>query len=195
MNKPLLVKKAVLVTVFALPAVLLLQAALSNSLGPDPADVVVDQTGEWTIRFLCLALAISPLAKFSVLKKIKLLQFRRIVGVTSAVYATLHLLSFMAFILAWQWAEIVKELFERPYIAVGFASFLILLLLALTSTNAMVRRLGRKWKQLHRLVYIAALLAAVHLIWQIRSDAGEAIVYSSILAGLLLYRLWGRRKA
>lgn len=189
------ISKILLVLVSAIPAMLLLNGAISNTLGPDPADVVVDQTGEWTIRFLCLALAITPLAKLAGLKPLRLLRYRRIIGVTTAVYAVLHLLSFMAFILVWQWAEIVVELIERPYITVGFAAFLILLTLAITSTNGWVRRLGRNWKKLHQWVYLAAVLSAIHLIWQIRSDAGEAIVYSSILAVLLAHRLVNSRKS
>jgi sulfoxide reductase heme-binding subunit YedZ len=195
MPQPQTISKILLSLLVAVPALLLLNGALTNTLGPDPADVVVDQTGEWTIRFLCLALAVTPLSKLTFLKPLKLLRYRRIIGVTTAVYASLHLLSFMAFILAWQWLEIATELVERPYITVGFVAFLILLLLAITSTDGWVRRLGRKWKKLHQWVYLAAVLSAIHLIWQIRSDAGEAIVYSSILAMLLLYRYIEKRRA
>ena len=183
----------------AVPALVLLGKALTNQLGPDPADVLVAETGEWALRLLCLTLFISPFASWlkrrDTPSKMRPLQYRRILGVSTWVYGVLHLLCYVAFLLAFQWSEIGAELVERPYITVGFAAVLLMTPLAITSTNGMVRRLGRRWKSLHRLIYAVAILAMAHIIWQIRSDAGEAIVYSLILSALLIWRLWDSRRS
>lgn len=192
-------RKGLLILVLAIPASWLLYQALTNQLGPDPADVLVDQTGEWTIRLLCLVLMISPaqhfFRQFSFSKKFRPLLYRRIIGVAVWVYALLHLLSYSGFLLAWRWSELGSELIERPYISVGFAAFILLTLLALTSNDASVRRLRKRWKSLHQLVYPVAVLAAIHLIWQVRSDYAEALAYSLVLGGLLAWRWWRRRSA
>ncbi len=186
-------KKLFLCLLLALPALGLLIGALNNSLGPDPADVLVDESGEWALRLLCLTLSVSPLAalcrRVAWLNTVRPLHYRRIIGVSTWVYAVLHFLSYSTFLLGWRWAELGEELVERPYITVGFAALLLLTPLAITSTDGMVRRLKRRWKTLHRLVYPIALLVIAHIVWQIRSDAGEAIIYSVILLALLAWRL------
>ncbi len=188
--------KWALILLLALPAIGLSYAAAMNQLGPDPADVLVAETGEWTIRLLCLTLFISPLA--SLLRSrssFRPLPYRRIIGVATWVYGVLHLLCYSAFLLAFQWGDIGAELIERPYITVGFAAVLLMTPLAITSTDGMVRKLKKRWKSLHKLIYIVALLAVAHIVWQIRSDAGEAIVYSLIIACLLLWRFVDSRRA
>lgn len=188
--------KWLLMLLLAVPALALVYAAATNQLGPDPADVLVAETGEWTIRLLCLTLLISPLA--SLLRsrsRFRPLSYRRILGVGTWVYGVLHLLCYSAFLLAFQWGDIGAELVERPYITVGFAAVLLMTPLALTSTDGMVRKLKRRWKTLHKLIYAVALLAVAHIVWQIRSDAGEAIVYSLVIVSLLLWRFVGSRRA
>jgi len=198
-SKSIALKKLLLVLLLAVPACALLFAAVNNTLGPDPADVLVDETGEWVLRLLIVTLAVSPFAKFlrnhERFKSWKPLRYRRVLGVTTWVYGVLHLLCYSAFLLAWRWAEIGNELVERPYIAVGFTALLLMTPLAVTSTDYMVRKLGRRWKSLHKSIYAVALLAAAHIIWQVRSDYGEALVYSSVIALLLGWRLLQRRSA
>ncbi|MFK7730177.1 MAG: sulfite oxidase heme-binding subunit YedZ [Pseudomonadales bacterium] len=196
MNTYLRRNKWLLMLLLAIPALALVYAAATNQLGPDPADVLVAETGEWTIRLLCVTLFISPLA--SILRsrsRFRLLPYRRILGVATWVYGVLHLLCYAAFLLAFQWGDIGAELIERPYITVGFAAVLLMTPLAITSTDGMVRKLKKRWKTLHKLIYAVALLAVAHIVWQIRSDAGEAIVYSLIIASLLLWRVLESRRA
>lgn len=188
--------KWLLMLLLAVPAFALAYAAATNQLGPDPADVLVAETGEWTIRLLCLTLFVSPLA--SLLRSrssFRPLPYRRILGVATWVYGVLHLLCYAAFLLAFQWGDIGGELIERPYITVGFAAVLLMTPLAITSTDGMVRKLKKRWKTLHKLIYPVALLAVAHIVWQIRSDAGEAIVYSLIISSLLLWRFLESRRA
>lgn len=196
MNASLRRNKWLLMLLLTIPALGLVYAAATNQLGPDPADVLVAETGEWTIRLLCLTLFISPLA--SVLRSrssFRPLSYRRILGVATWVYGVLHLLCYTAFLLAFQWSDIGVELVERPYITVGFAAVLLMTPLAITSTDGMVRKLKKRWKALHKLIYAVALLAVAHIVWQIRSDAGEAVVYSLIIASLLLWRIIESRRA
>ena len=111
-------------------------------------------------------------------------------GLFALFYATIHLLVWMSFLLVFRWQAIGEELIERPYITVGFVAYMILLALGVTSPKAMVRRLGKNWKKLHRLVYIAGILAVVHLLWILRTDVWEAVVYGAVLAVLLGFGLF-----
>lgn len=159
-----------------------------SNLGADPAKTLSLETGQWTLRFLLLTLSMTPLRQISGL--VHFVRYRRMVGLFTLFYASLHLLVFLMFLLQWQWRQIAEEIIERPYITVGFSAFLILVVLGMTSTNGMVRRLGKNWKRLHRLVYLAAVLGVVHLTWIARSDLGEAFFYGAMLCLLLCYRMW-----
>ena len=110
-------------------------------------------------------------------------------GLFALFYATIHLLVWMSFLLVFRWHAIGEELIERPFITVGFIAYMVLLALGVTSPKAMVRRLGKNWKKLHRLVYVAGILAVVHLLWILRTDVWEAVVYGAVLAVLLGFRL------
>lgn len=178
--------KSILFCLLLLPAVFLTLAVLQNNLGPDPAEALADATGEWALRILLLTLSITPLR--TVTGIVQLTQFRRMTGLFAFFYACIHLLVFIAFLLGWQWSDVYEALLERPYISVGFASFLLMLPLAVTSTNAMRRKLGRRWTLLHRLIYPAAIFALLHLLWQVRSDYTEALVYIFIFTALMLVR-------
>ena len=192
------ISKIILILVIAVPIAILVYSAATNQLGPDPAEYIVGETGEWTIRFLCLTLFITPLAllqrKMGRLKSFRPLKYRRILGVTTWVYAVLHMLAYSAFIFAWQWGEIGSEIIERPYIAVGLLAVLLMTPLAITSTDSMVRRLKKNWRKLHKLIYIVAVLAVIHIVWQVRSDAGNAILYGSLVFMLLLQRVLVARR-
>ena len=169
------------------PFALLLVRALQNNLGPDPAQEFSIETGEWTLRFLLITLALTPLRDFT--GQSEFVRQRRMLGLFALFYATVHLLGWMTFILGFRWFAIVEELVERPYITVGFTSYLILFALGITSPKAMVRKLGKNWKRLHRLVYLASVLGVVHLLWILRTDIGEAVLYGSIVFVLLGYRI------
>jgi sulfoxide reductase heme-binding subunit YedZ len=177
-----------------IPFVLLLLKVLQNDLGPDPAKELALETGEWSIRFLLLALAMTPLRHLS--GRMEFAQRRRMVGLFALFYASVHFLVWVIFLLGLRWGAILEEVVERPYITIGFASFLILIVLGATSPRAMVRKLGKNWRRLHRLVYVAGVLAIIHLVWIVRTDLSEALLYGAILAGLLVWRLvFARNKA
>ncbi len=190
MVKPI---KPVIFLLSLIPFLYLLLRVLQNDLGPDPAQVLSIETGEWTLRFLLLTLAITPLRQ--TLGLIEIGRLRRMIGLFTFFYATIHLVSWMAFILGFRWFAIAEELVERPYITIGFLAYIILFLLGVTSTNSMVRRLGRNWKRLHKLIYLASVLAIIHLLWILRTDITEAFIYGTLLVILLGYRVLGKLKS
>lgn len=187
--------------VFALcliPFLWLAWRAATGGLGPDPAKALMLETGEWALRLLVLTLLVSPLRQWTGWPVV--MRLRRMLGLYTFFYASVHLASFGQFYIGWSGGLLVEELGERPYITVGFAAWVLLLPLAITSTRGWQRRLRRNWQRLHRLIYPAAVLACLHLFWQARSDVGEALVYI-VLVGLLLgwrvhrYRARGRAQA
>ncbi len=175
-----------------LPLAWLFDQAWSLNLGADPAQAIVKFTGLWTLRLLWITLAVTPLRR--IFHWGWLQRYRRMLGLYTLFYAVVHLLAFATFILGWRLDLLLRELSERPYIVVGSLALLLLIPLGVTSTRAMQRRLGARWVKLHRLVYVIALLAMVHFIWQIRSSFEDQLFYGVILAGLLGYRLWVRRR-
>ena len=180
-----LIKPSVFILALVPFAILLLRI-YRNDLGPDPAQELSIETGEWTLRFLLITLAMTPLRQFT--NQAVFIRHRRMLGLIALFYASIHFLSWMAFLLGFRFFAIMEELVERPYITLGFSAYLILLALGVTSPKAVARRLGKNWKRLHRLVYIAAVLGVVHLLWILRSDISEALLYGGILAFLLGYR-------
>ena len=159
---------------------------MGDQLGPDPAKVLMQGTGEWALRGLAVVLLASPMAKFG---WPSLFQYRRMLGLLVFLYVSLHLLLFAQVYVGWSATLLLEELQERPYVLVGFTAWLTLLPLALTSTHRARRALGRRWRQLHRLIYPATVLAWLHLLWLARSDWGEAMVYGAVLGGLLAWRV------
>jgi sulfoxide reductase heme-binding subunit YedZ len=170
-----------------LPFAWLVYGAANNGLGPDPAESIMHTTGEWALRLLLLTLLVSPLRQWSGWSIV--LKLRRMLGLYVFFYACIHLLSFCHFYIGWTAGALIEELAERPYITVGFTAWLLLLPLVVTSTRGMQRRLRRNWQRLHRLVYAVAVLACCHILWQARSDIGEALVYILLFAVLLAWRV------
>ena len=168
------------------PLTELIVRAVQNQLGPDPAAEMTHELGKWALIFLLASLAITPLRQLTGINK--LIQFRRMIGLFSLFYAALHLMSYLAFMLAWQWQVLLEDLYKRSYIIVGAVALLILLLLGLTSTRGMMRKLGKRWSKLHKLVYVAGLLAVVHYLWLVKSDYTEPLMYGSVLLLLLAFR-------
>jgi sulfoxide reductase heme-binding subunit YedZ len=174
-------------TLALLPFIWVVYAAATGGLGPDPAEALMHFTGEWSLRLLALTLLVSPLRAWTGWSL--LLKLRRMLGLYAFFYGCIHLLSFLQFFVGWTPAGLLEELVERPYITMGFAAWLLMLPLAITSTRGMQRRLRRNWQRLHRLVYPAAVLGCLHLLWQARSDIGEPLFYIGIFALLLGWRL------
>jgi methionine sulfoxide reductase heme-binding subunit len=172
-----------------LPAVWTFHLGLTDQLGADPQNTLERTLGLWALRFLIVALAITPLRRFG---GPSLIRYRRAVGLLGFYYACLHLTVYLildkGLDLAAIWADIVK----RPYITVGMLAFTILVPLAVTSNNAMIRRLGsRAWQRLHRLVYVATAAAAIHFVMLVKSWwTPEPAIYATLIAALLLVRLW-----
>ena len=175
------------------PFLWLLWAVVQDSLGPDPAKVLMHTTGEWALRFLVVVLLARPLSQWG---WPLLFRVRRMFGLFVAFYASLHLLVFAQVYVGWSGAILAEELAERPYVVVGFSAWLLLLPLSITSLHSLRRRMGRHWRSLHRAVYLIALLATLHVLWLSRSDVGEALLYALGFGGLLGWRgatFWRKR--
>lgn len=185
--------KPVVFVACLLPFAWLFYSALTNQLGANPAEALIRATGDWTLRFLCIVLAITPLRVIS--NTPGLARFRRMLGLFVYFYVVVHLLSYSWFDMGFDLADIVKDIIKRPFILVGFAAFLLLTPLAATSFNAAIRKLGAKrWQMLHKLVYLIAGLGILHFFWMRsgKNDFAEVFVYAGILAALLGWRLWHR---
>ena len=183
--------KPVVFCLFLLPFVYLLWAAVFDHLGANPAEALVRSTGDWTLRALCVVLAVTPLRVIAGLAV--LARFRRMLGLFVYFYLVLHLLSFSGFDMGFDLADIAKDIAKRPFILVGFAAFLILTALALTSFNRAIKTLGAKnWRRLHSLVYLVAALAILHFFWMRagKNDFAEVAVYAAVLGLLLGWRVW-----
>ena len=179
--------KFVIFPLCVVPLVGLLIAALNNTLGPDPGHDLTLELGEWALRFLWITLAITPIRKLT--GKNKLIRYRRMLGLFALFYAVLHLLSYLGFMLAWDWGQLLDDLYKRSYIVVGAMALSIMIALGVTSPKVAMRKMGRSWRKLHQLVYVAAILATVHYIWLVKSDYTEPAVYGVILFILLLLRM------
>jgi len=174
------------------PLTRLVHGAWADTLGADPVAAITHATGDWALRLLLLGLALTPLRH--ALGQAWPIRFRRLVGLYAFFYASLHLATYLVLDLAGYWPQFLDDLAKRPYIMVGLAAFALLLPLALTSTQGWMRRLGRRWGQLHRLVYPAAMLAVLHFTWLVKADLREPLAYAAVLAVLLGARLARRRK-
>ena len=168
------------------PFGMLVSGVVSNSLGPDPADHLMHVTGEWVMRFLVLVLLATPLARHG---WPRLARYRRMLGLYVWFYATLHLLVFAQVFIGWSGVLLIEELVDRPYVLVGFLAWLILVPLGITSARAIRKKMGKHWRQLHRLTYIVVILGWLHLLWLSRSDVGDAVLYGVIFGLLLGYRI------
>lgn len=162
-------------------------------LGANPAETIVRETGDATIRFLLIGLAVTPLRRLTGINAF--IRFRRMLGLFAYFYGALHLASYVGFDRFFVWAEIVKDIVKRPFVAVGFAAFLLMTPLALTSTRGWVKRLGGEgWARLHRVVYAVAILGIVHYWWLARRDLVTPTVYTALLVVLLAVRLIPKRR-
>jgi methionine sulfoxide reductase heme-binding subunit len=171
------------------PFLRLFVLGFQDRLGVNPIEFITHSTGFWTLTFLCITLAITPLRRLTGWQQ--LIRLRRMLGLFAFFYACAHLVTYVWFDQWFSLEEIVKDIWKRPFITVGFAAFLLLVPLAVTSTNRMMRRLGRRWSQLHRLVYAIAIFGVVHFWWlkEDKNDLSEPWLFAGIVAVLLLFRL------
>ena len=171
------------------PAGLLVWRAFTGGLGANPIEFITLRTGFWTLVLIMVTLAVTPVRRVTGWHRI--IQFRRMLGLFAFFYATLHFLTYVTLDLFFDFSAIAADIVKRPYITVGFTAFLLLVPLALTSTKGWIRRLGRNWLRLHRLLYVSAALAVLHFYWKksAKSDIGEPLIFAGILAALLLFRV------
>jgi methionine sulfoxide reductase heme-binding subunit len=174
------------------PLVQLVRGAVGDGLGADPVAALTHGTGDWALRLLLLTLAMTPLRHL--LGQPWPIRFRRLLGLYAFLYACLHLATYLVLDLGGWWRQIFEDIVKRPYITVGFTAWLLLVPLAITSTRGWMRRLGRRWAQLHRAVYAAAILAVLHFLWLVKSDLREPLIYAAVLSVLLGVRVWRARR-
>ena len=185
--------KAGLFTLCLIPFARLVYGGFANALGANPIETITRSTGWWTLFLLMATLTLTPLRRWTGANW--LLKMRRMLGLFAFFYASAHFVTFIWFEHWFDVAEILKDVVKRPFVTVGFAAFLLLLPLALTSTNGMVRKLGRNWQRLHRLIYAIATLGVVHFWWLVKRDVTEPLVFALILAVLLGIRVLWRARA
>jgi len=169
-----------------LPFFSLVWNAFYGDLGANPVEAITHETGEWGLRFLLITLAVSPLRQWFGLAV--LMRFRRMLGLTVFFYACCHFMIWLVADHSLDFSDMAEDIIDRPYITLGFSALVLLIPLAITSNQAMVRRLGRRWKKLHRLTYLVIFLAILHFIWLVKADYLEAGIYAVIAIGLLLQR-------
>jgi sulfoxide reductase heme-binding subunit YedZ len=157
------------------------------TLGANPIEELIHRCGKWALNFLLITLSVTPLRRLTGAGW--LLRFRRMFGLFAFFYALLHFLVYAGLDQRFNLPAILEDIAERPYITIGFTALVLLLPLALTSTNGMMRRLGRRWKKLHRLIYPIAILGVWHFYWQVKLDTLEPLIYAGILAVLLGFRI------
>lgn len=180
------------------PLVWLVTLTATDGLGANPAEALIRATGDWTLRLLCIVLAVTPLRVIGRLPA--LARFRRLLGLFAFFYALLHLACYSLFDMGLEWEDIGRDILKRPFILVGFTASMLMLPLALTSFNAVIKAMGgRRWQMLHRLVYAVALLGLLHFFWMRagKHNFAEVAVYAAVIAGLLGWRLqqaWLKRR-
>ena len=191
------------------PVTWLIWAALTNNLSANPLSDLTIETGTWTLRFLCITLAMTPLRRLTGWNAV--IRFRRMTGLFAFFYGSLHFLTYAiadryagldltsGYFNASVFRELVKsvgeDIYKRPFITVGFTAFTLMVPLALTSTAGMIRRLGgKRWNQLHRLIYASAVAGVIHYWWLVKADVRRPLAYACIVGSLLLFRLWWARQ-
>ncbi len=168
--------------------------AFNSALGANPIQVITFSTGTWTLVFLLVTLTITPLRKLT--KQYWLIQYRRMLGLFAFFYGCLHFTTYIWLDQFFDLHSIYKDIYKRPFITMGFTAFVLMIPLALTSTQWAIRKLGKRWQKLHRLIYFSAAAGVIHYLWLVKIDKRVPEIYASILGVLLLYRLvvWYRNR-
>jgi sulfoxide reductase heme-binding subunit YedZ len=169
------------------PFVALLWAAFNNSLGANPVETLTFETGDWTLRFLLITLSMTPLRQWT--GQGSFIRFRRLLGLYTFFYLSCHFTIWFIADHSLDLAAMIEDIIKRPYITLGFSALILMLPLAITSNQAMIRRLGKKWKSLHQLVYLILALGVLHFIWLVKADYLEPTIYAIIALVLLLHRV------
>jgi len=185
--------KPVVFFICLLPLVMLVWDGFHDALGANPVEKITHRTGDWTLRFLLLTLSVTPLRKLLNWKF--MMRFRRMLGLFAFFYACLHFVTYLVFDHFFDFGEIAKDILKRPYVTVGFTGFVLLIPLAITSTNNMKKRLGKNWKRLHQLVYVIAVCGILHYLWLVKADLLQPLIYAAILLLLFGVRAWFQRKS
>jgi len=180
--------KAALFIACLTPLAHLFWQGFRNHLGANPVEYITHSTGWWALTLILITLSVTPLRRLTGLPW--LLRLRRLLGLFAFFYASLHFVTYIWLDQFFDWKDIVKDIGKRPFIMLGFSAFVLLIPLALTSTNAMVKRLGgKRWQQLHRLIYVLSALAVAHFWWLVKKDITEPFIFALLLATLLIARL------
>jgi sulfoxide reductase heme-binding subunit YedZ len=169
------------------PLGILISRGASGALGPNPVETITHFTGDWTLRLLLVTLAVTPLRRLT--GQAWLVRYRRMLGLFAFFYAVLHFTTYLWLDRLFDLGAIAEDVLKRPYITVGFAAFLLMVPLAITSTQGWIRRLGRRWKTLHRAVYTIGVLGVLHYLWLVKADLLEPGIYAVILGVLLGFRV------
>lgn len=173
-----------------IPLGLLAYDGFTGNLGANPIEEITHQTGTWTLRFLLITLSITPLRKLT--KQYWMIQYRRMLGLFAFFYGSLHLMTYLWLDQFFDLNSILKDVYKRPFITAGFTAFVLMIPLAATSTKWAIRKMGKRWQALHRLIYFSALAGVIHYIWLVKKDIREPLIYLGIFSVLMMYRfaLW-----
>ena len=189
---PLPFIKCVVFFLCLVPFATLIYDAVAANLGANPIEAITERTGEWALRFMLITLAVSPLRQWLGLKWVR--KVRRMLGLYAFFYASLHVITYVVLEQFFDWATIVSELLERPYLTVGMVAFLTMIPLALTSFNLAIKWLGKvRWLSLHRLVYLSATACVLHYLWLVKADYREPVIYALVLVALFTVRAVNNR--
>lgn len=169
------------------PLAILVVRTIRGDLTANPIELLTNWTGYTTLTLLTITLAVTPIRRLTGWNAV--VRLRRLLGLFAFFYACIHFLIFIVLDMFFDWSLIIEDVLERPYITAGFTAFLLLIPLAVTSTRGWIRRLGRRWQRLHRLVYVAAGLGVLHFFWKVKADTRHPLVFAVIVAALLVLRL------
>ena len=179
--------RVALFVICLVPFAQLIYNALTNNLGANPIDAITRHTGSWALIFLLVTLSITPLRK--IFSWNGLVKYRRMLGLFAFFYAALHFTTFLVLDHFFDFNAILKDIMKRPYVTAGFTGFVLMIPLVITSTAGMIRRLGKRWQQLHRLIYITAAAGVIHFYWLVKADIRRPVQYGFVLILLLGYRV------
>ena len=179
--------KVLLLVAALVPAAYLTYGLFNDLLGANPAEALQTQTGIWALRFLILTLAVTPVRRLTGWNRV--IQYRRMLGLFAFFYAFLHLLAYAVLDRYFDFAGVWEDVVKRPFITAGMVAFILMVPLAITSTKGWIRRLGRRWQLLHRLIYVSAIAGAIHYLWKVKIITGSPVYYALILGALLAFRL------
>src|SRR5437667_3125869 len=183
----LLLTKLVFFLAALVPLARLIWKFRHDALGANPVEVINHSTGDWTLILIMVTLSVTPLRKIT--KQYWLVGVRRMIGLFAFFYGCLHFTTYLWLDKSFDVHEMIKDVYKRPFITAGFTAFVLMLRLALTSTTGWIRRLGRNWQRLHRLLYVTGIAAVIHYIWLVKADLRKPLQYAFVLSVLLIYRI------